>query len=70
MIVDQEKYAREQLTPIVISKERKSDPSAPLTSSEISSYRTTVAQIQWLGREPRPDAAGSASLLAAALPEP
>ncbi|CAK0837510.1 unnamed protein product, partial [Prorocentrum cordatum] len=68
--VDQEKYIREQLSSIVIPKDRRSKPEELLTSSEIASYRATVAQIQWLARESRPDLAGSASLLAAALPSP
>ncbi|CAK0889365.1 unnamed protein product, partial [Prorocentrum cordatum] len=70
IIVDQEKYVREQLTPIALDKHRRGETSSALTAAEISSYRTTVAQIQWLARESRPDVCGGASLLAAALPEP
>ncbi|CAK0801438.1 unnamed protein product [Prorocentrum cordatum] len=38
--------------------------------AKIASFRASVAQVQWLARESRPDVAGPASLLAAALREP
>ncbi len=70
IIVDQEKYVREKLSPMFMERARRSNLESPLTLSEIKSYRSMVAQIQWLGRESRPDVAGSASLLSAALPQP
>eukprot|EP00959_Pyramimonas_sp_CCMP1952_P107596 2249446-Pyramimonas_sp.AAC.1 len=53
-----------------LDRERRASPELPLSKDEISSYRTVAAQVQWLARESRPDVAGSASLLAAALPSP
>ncbi|CAK0800566.1 unnamed protein product, partial [Prorocentrum cordatum] len=68
--VDQEKYIREQLSTMYLTKDRRSQPESPLSRDEISSHRTVAVQVQWLARESRPDVAGSASLLAAALPAP
>lgn len=68
--VDQEKYILEQLAPMRLAKERRAAPSDLLTQDEIRGYRTMVAQIQWLGRETRPDVAAGASLQSAALPSP
>eukprot|EP00959_Pyramimonas_sp_CCMP1952_P411648 8626500-Pyramimonas_sp.AAC.1 len=53
-----------------LGKDRRSQVESPLTREEIRSYRAVAAQVQWLARESRPDVAGSASLLAAALPAP
>eukprot|EP00959_Pyramimonas_sp_CCMP1952_P283834 5933082-Pyramimonas_sp.AAC.1 len=53
-----------------LDKSRKAEPASPLRADEIKSYRSMVAQIQWVARESRPDVAGGASLQAAALPSP
>eukprot|EP00959_Pyramimonas_sp_CCMP1952_P067284 1404356-Pyramimonas_sp.AAC.1 len=53
-----------------LAKERRAVPDDLLTAEEIRHYRTMVAQIQWLGRESRPDVAAGASLQSAALPSP
>ncbi|CAK0848557.1 unnamed protein product, partial [Prorocentrum cordatum] len=70
IVVDQEKYIREQLSTMYLTKDRRSQPEPPLSRDEISSYRDVAAQVQWLARESRLGVAGSASLLAAALPTP
>eukprot|EP00959_Pyramimonas_sp_CCMP1952_P366278 7671324-Pyramimonas_sp.AAC.1 len=53
-----------------LTRKRKATPDSPLTPDEISAHRTVAALAQWLARESRPDVAGSASLLAAALLAP
>ncbi|CAK0887845.1 unnamed protein product, partial [Prorocentrum cordatum] len=70
IFIDQEKYILEQLAPLRLAKGRRSGPEAPLTPEEVKLCRTMVAQIQWLGRESRPDVSAGASIQSAALPSP
>eukprot|EP00959_Pyramimonas_sp_CCMP1952_P466717 9490430-Pyramimonas_sp.AAC.1 len=60
----------EHLAPVRLAEDRRAVPGALLSDEEIKHYRTMIAQIQWLGRESRPDVAAGASLQSAALLSP
>ena len=66
--MDQEKYILEQIRPIPFRRGRRSDKMAPLNDQEFTSYRSLIYQINWVGKESRPEVAGVASILASHVP--
>ena len=70
ILVDQEKYISENIAPMKLDSNNRSDKTRKLDKGEIHLYRSMCAQIQWVARESRPEVAGSASMLNSALPDP
>ena len=67
ILVDQEKYIKEQIFPVPISKSRKGDKSVPLTMEEFKNFRSAIYKINWVAKETRPEVSGTASLMASKL---
>eukprot|EP00959_Pyramimonas_sp_CCMP1952_P341286 7149710-Pyramimonas_sp.AAC.1 len=63
VLVDQEKCIREQLQKIPLARGRRNH-EAPLVGGEVAAFRSLVYKLQWVGRETRAEAAGTASILA------
>ena len=62
--VCQQKYILENTHPIKVARGRLSQGDVMLSPAEKAAVTTLVYQINWVGRETRPDVAGTASLLA------
>ena len=70
IVVDQEGYILENVRPVTLPRGRRGDPEALASPSEKSAFTTLVYQLNWVGKETRPEVAGSASLLASKVKEP
>ena len=47
-----------------------SDTTQPLPPAQSESFRSATYQVNWIGREGRPEVAGTASLMASKVNEP
>ena len=68
--VDMHKFVSERLSPVQLSKGRRSEPKALANDSEINQMRAVIGALNWLAKEGRPDAAAAASLGASTFPKP
>ncbi|CAE7573255.1 RE1 [Symbiodinium sp. CCMP2592] len=68
--VDMHKFVCERLSPVQLSKGRRSEPKALANDSEINQMRAVIGALNWLAKEGRPDAAAAASLGASTFPRP
>ena len=62
-----ENYIKKELKMVSVTRGRLSQKSEPTTEAEKVALRTTVYQLNWLGKEGCPTVAGTASLLASRL---
>ena len=69
ILINQEKYILEQVFPISLPRQRRSQPGAPLEKEEFEAFRSLVYKLNWVGRETRPEVAGTASIMASRLPQ-
>ena len=67
VLIDQGKYIREQVRPVLLEKHRKQDKRAALTKDEFQLLRSAIYKITWLAKESRPEMAGLASIMASRL---
>eukprot|EP00974_Lingulodinium_polyedra_P031709 3053748-Lingulodinium_polyedra.AAC.1 len=58
--IDQEKFIKERLRPISLSRARGGQREARVTEQEHRQFRGLVGSILWVARETRPDALGDA----------
>lgn len=65
ILVDQEKYILENMKSVFLDRGRRADHSSPPSDVERRSCTTLIYQLNWVGKETRPEVAGAASLLAA-----
>ena len=63
------KYIVERIQEIPLSRSRKAQHGDKLAEMEFSQLRSLVFRINWVGQEARPEVRGSASMLAAQLPQ-
>ncbi|CAK0814596.1 unnamed protein product, partial [Prorocentrum cordatum] len=70
VLVDQEKYILEQLQKIPLARGRRGNHEDSLVGGEVAAFRSLVYKLQWVGRETRAEAAGTASILAAKVNGP
>ncbi|CAE7833764.1 RE2, partial [Symbiodinium necroappetens] len=68
--VDMHKFVTERLSPVQLSKGRRSEPKALANDSEINQMRAVIGALNWLSKEGRPDAAAAASLGQSTFPKP
>ena len=68
VLVDQEKYILEKLHPISLQEKQQKDRR--LSLDEFNQLRSLVYKISWVAKESRPEASGSASILAQHLKTP
>ena len=68
ILIDQAKYITEQIFPINLAKSRRGQHDSELTKEEFESFRSLVYKLNWVGRETRPEVAGTASIMASRLP--
>ncbi|OLP86861.1 Copia protein [Symbiodinium microadriaticum] len=68
--VDMHKFVCERLSPVQLSKGRRSEPKALANDSEINQMRAVIGALNWLAKEGRPDASAAASLGASTFPKP
>ncbi len=69
ILIDQSKYILEQVFPIDLPKSRRGQPDSELTKEEFEAFRSLVYKLNWVGRESRPEVAGTASIMASRLPQ-
>ena len=67
VLLDQEKYITEQVTPIPLPKHRRAMKDAELTEEEFQAMRSAVYKINWIAKETRPEMSGLASIMASKL---
>lgn len=68
ILIDQAKYITEQIFPVNLAKSRRGQHDSELTKEEFESFRSLVYKLNWVGRETRPEVAGTASIMASRLP--
>ena len=68
VLVDQEKYILEKLHPVLLQEKQQKDRR--LSLDEFNQLRSLVYKISWVAKESRPEASGSASILAQHLKAP
>ena len=68
VLVDQEKYILEKLHPVLLREKQQKDRK--LSQDEFNQLRSLVYKISWVAKESRPEASGSASILAQHLKAP
>ena len=68
VLVDQEKYILEKLHPISLQEKQQKDRR--LSLDEFNQLRSLVYKFSWVAKESRPEASGSASILAQHLKTP
>ena len=68
--VDMQKFVRERLEPVQMSKGRKADAKQLANDSEVNQMRAVIGALNWLAKEGRPDAAAAASLGSSTFPKP
>ena len=68
VLVDQEKYILEKLHPVPLREKQQKDRK--LSLDEINKLRSLEYKISWVAKESRPEASGSASILAQHLKAP
>ena len=68
VLVDQEKYILEKLQPVFLREKQQKDRK--LSLDEFSQLRSLVYKISWVATESRPEASGSASILAQHMKAP
>ena len=69
ILIDQEKYILEQIFPMTLAKSRKAQLDATLEKEEFEAFRSLIYKLNWVGRETRPEVAGTASIMASRLPQ-
>ncbi len=69
ILISQEKCISEQIFPISLPKARRGEHDSPLTKEEFEAFRSLVYKLNWVGRESRPEVAGTASIMASRLPQ-
>ena len=69
ILIDQEKYILEQIFPLNLAKSRKGQPDSILEKEEFEAFRSLIYKLNWVGRETRPEVAGTASIMASRLPQ-
>ena len=67
ILIDQGKYIKEQIKPVLLEKGRKQDKNAPLLKEEFEALRSVIYKINWVAKESRPEMAGTASIMASRL---
>ena len=67
VLIDQGKYIREQVRPVLLEKHRKQDKKAALNKEEFELLWSAIYKINWLAKESRPEMAGLASIMASRL---
>ena len=70
VLQDWEKYIRERLAPVEVTRERRREREAKCTEREVSQLRAVLGVLGWAAREGRFDAVGSRSLLTSSFPQP
>ena len=68
VLVDQEKYILEKLHPVLLREKQQKDRK--LSLDEFNQLRSLVYKISWVAKESRPEASGSASIVAQHLKAP
>ena len=68
--VDQQKFAIERLSPVLISKDRKKERDEFLDASEITQLRAVLGALGWLVRKSYYPLAGDVALLMTCMPTP
>ena len=68
VLVDQEEYIVEKLHPVLLCEKQQKDRKVSL--DEFNQLRSLVYKISWVAKESRPEASGSASILAQHLKAP
>ena len=65
-------YVQNRLKQVILENKtlKKNASEVPLTANEETQLRGTIASINWIAREGRPDASAAASILAGCLPNP
>ena len=69
ILIHQEKYILEQIFPVPLLRSRRGQPDAALEKEEFEAFRSLVYKLNWVGRETRPEVAGTASIMASRLPQ-
>ena len=69
VLIHQEKYILEQIFPVPLLRSRRGQPDAVLEKEEFEAFRCLVYKLNWVGRETRPEVAGTASIMASRLPQ-
>ena len=69
VLVDQEKYILKKLHPVLL-QEKQQQKYRRLSVDEFNQLRSLVYKISWVAKESRPEASGSASILAQHLKAP
>lgn len=67
ILLDQGKYITEQIHPVALARGRRSQKSERLNEEEFNNFRSLIYKINWVGRETRPEVAGTASIMASRL---
>ena len=62
VLLDQEKHILEKLHPVLLHEKQQKDRK--LSLDEFKQLRSLVYKISWVAKESRPEASGSASILA------
>eukprot|EP00971_Amphidinium_carterae_P112543 2228811-Amphidinium_carterae.1 len=62
--VEMTSYLKEKANPIVLSKERREQPTALLTDGERTQYRGLIGSLTWASRMAMPQMAGEVSIMA------
>lgn len=70
ILVDQEQYILENVKSVFLEKGRRADHKSRATGVERRSSTTLVYQLNGVGKETRPEVAGTASMLAARVKAP
>ena len=68
--IHQGPYIQEKVHEIQLDRERRRRRYSRCTPAEVSSLRTLVGALAWVGKETRPDICGRVSLLQQSFPEP
>ena len=65
-------YVQNRLKQVILENKtlKKNASEVPLTANEETQLRGTIASINWIAREGRPDASAAASILAGCFPNP
>ena len=69
VLISQEKYILEQIFPVPLLRHRRGLPGEALEKEEFEAFRSLVYKLNWVGRETRPEVAGTASIMASRLPQ-
>ena len=64
-----DKYSSEEMHTIPLARGRRGDKDSKLRPEEFDALRSLIYKCNWVGREARPEARATASILASRLPQ-